>query len=563
MLRSFSDAPLASPLPPAAAAADPPSAAVNESAVVADVVQQAHAARMSGDWTSARALYEQAAPLDSKGEAEAWLSISCLTGLGCDKDADQAHQFAVASAEKGFAFGVNNLGHCLEHGIGCAKDAAQAVLMYEKAAAAGEPLAMNNLGLCLQAGTGVEKNEERAAQLFERSARMGSSHGLNSLGNCYFQGRGVQQNYEQAFVLYERASQNRNVNKSAIYNLGCCFYSGKGTPQDANEAFFQFQRAADLGLDIAQYVAPSPLHVFVTVCFRYRLAVCLRDGIGCERNVALALDSFRAAAAQGMAKANVAVLDLMMADMMDGGDGSSAPNLPVRQQQLLSPGAVAGAGSDSALHLSSPLAHAAPNNGFQVVAASPVTSSLQLQGEQEPPMEHSRPATPDSSISHMHLFQLQQQFAEHLRELRLRHEREVRQLHEHFEPLIATAGSLASAGTPRADNMYCMLPPQQQQAVEAAPAAVHSLSQHTLAPADAFSPSFNRIPPPPISATSSPAADAPLHLNPSPSPSAFIPPSSSNVAPDAAPSLSPFSGAGISSSYRRSVVVRHMQNKLL
>jgi TPR repeat protein len=268
MFRSVSDASLAPPLPPAAAAADQPEAVVSEGAgaLVADVLQQAHAARMSGDWMSARSLYEQAAPLDGKGEAEAWLSISCITGLGCDKDAHLAHQFALASAEKGFAFGVNNLGHCLEHGIGCAKDVAQAVLMYEKAAAAGEPLAMNNLGLCLQAGCGVEKNEERAAQLFERSARMGSSHGLNSLGNCYFQGRGVQQNYEQAFVLYERASQNRNMNKSAIYNLGCCFYSGKGTPQDLNEAFLQFQRAADLGLDIAQYVAPFPVFVFVTVC---------------------------------------------------------------------------------------------------------------------------------------------------------------------------------------------------------------------------------------------------------------------------------------------------------
>ncbi len=112
---------------------------------------------------------------------------------------------------------------------------------------------------------GVDKDDAKAVQLFERSARLGSSHGLNSLGNCHFQGRGVPQNYEQAFVLYERASQNRNMNKAALYNLGCCFYSGKGTSQDLSEAFLQFQKAADLGLDIAQYVVMFLHFIFVTI----------------------------------------------------------------------------------------------------------------------------------------------------------------------------------------------------------------------------------------------------------------------------------------------------------
>jgi hypothetical protein len=97
--------------------------------VVQNVLQQAHAARMRGDWIAARPLYEEAARLDSSGEADAWLCISCITGLGCVKDEQRAHRHATVSAEKGFAFGVNNLGHCLEHGIGCAKDVAQAVQM--------------------------------------------------------------------------------------------------------------------------------------------------------------------------------------------------------------------------------------------------------------------------------------------------------------------------------------------------------------------------------------------------------------------------------------------------
>ena len=44
----------------------------------------------------------------------------------------------------------------------------------------------------------------------------------------------------------------------------------------------------------------------------------------------------------------------------------------------------------------------------------------------------------------MHLLQLQQQFTEKLKDLRLRHERDIAALHEHFDPLIAAASSLAS-----------------------------------------------------------------------------------------------------------------------
>ena len=137
---------------------------------------QAHSARMSGDWSSALELYDDAASSDSTGEAEAWLSICYITGLGCGKDQHLAYKHAVNSADKGCAFGLNNLGHCLENGIGCSKDIEQAVRMYERASSSGEPLAMNNLGLCLQAGNGIEKDELRAVQLFKQSAGAGSMH---------------------------------------------------------------------------------------------------------------------------------------------------------------------------------------------------------------------------------------------------------------------------------------------------------------------------------------------------------------------------------------------------
>ncbi len=163
----------ASPIP-----SDQPDAAagVGEGFIDGSLLLQAHSARMNGDWISALALYDDAASSDSTGEAEAWLSICYITGLGCGKDQHLAYKHAVNSADKGCVFGLNNLGHCLENGIGCSKDIEQAVRMYERASSLGEPLAMNNLGLCLQAGNGVEKDELRAVQLFKQSASAGSMH---------------------------------------------------------------------------------------------------------------------------------------------------------------------------------------------------------------------------------------------------------------------------------------------------------------------------------------------------------------------------------------------------
>ncbi len=363
----------------------------------------------------------------------------------------------------------------------------------------------------------------------------------------------MKQNFEHAYALYEQATQNRRMNKSALYNLGCCLYSGKGAPRNLEDAFDLFQKAADLGLDIAQY----------------RVGVCLRDAIGCERDRALALENFQAAAAQGMAKANVALLDIMFSDDADGSDADNHP----RQEAILSPGAEAGAGSQSMFRSMTPVAKA-------LKLISPVKSPLNLQDDQQPPMEHSRPATPDPSISQMHLFQLQQEFAEHLKSMRVRHEQEMQALHQHFEPLIATASSLANrtktTATPSSSHLYCILPHEAEQQHEAAVEPPHEAAvepQPLETNGVGSSPSsfqFKRIPLPLSSANSSPSINSPSTLNELSTSTAPVasrtagnshsPSSTNTVSPSL---LSHFSSNGISASYRRSVVMRHTQNKLL
>jgi hypothetical protein len=53
-------------------------AALVEGDTKESLLQRAHSARMTGDWSSAQALYEQVAASHDGGEAEAWLSICCI-----------------------------------------------------------------------------------------------------------------------------------------------------------------------------------------------------------------------------------------------------------------------------------------------------------------------------------------------------------------------------------------------------------------------------------------------------------------------------------------------------
>jgi hypothetical protein len=161
---------------------------------------------------------------------------------------------------------------------------------------------------------------------------------------------------------------------------------------------------------------------------------------------------------------------------------------------------------------------------------------------------------------------------EHLK--RLRHEHEIRALHHHFEPLITTASSLVNRVISKPSDigspslLYCMLPDGAEQHSDVAVTA-----EPEQQPSREFSSSpssqFTRIPLPPPS-SSSPAAEPPATLLPSTSSNQNDPiidsgsssssSSSNNLQPDEPPS---FSNYGINASYRRSIVIRHTQNKLL
>ena len=75
------------------------------------------------------------------------------------------------AAAKGNAWGICNLGWCMEAGVGIDADPKQAVWLYEQAAQAGYIPALCNLAACLQEGVGTERDIDRAVELLSEAAQ--------------------------------------------------------------------------------------------------------------------------------------------------------------------------------------------------------------------------------------------------------------------------------------------------------------------------------------------------------------------------------------------------------
>ena len=87
---------------------------------------------------------------------------------------ERAYQYFRKAAQMGSAWGVCNLGLCMEQGIGVEADPRQAIWLYEQAAEMGSLAALCNLGVCYQSGIGTVEQPNRAAEVYEKAADYGS-----------------------------------------------------------------------------------------------------------------------------------------------------------------------------------------------------------------------------------------------------------------------------------------------------------------------------------------------------------------------------------------------------
>ena len=141
------------------------------------------------------------------------------------------------------------MGYCYRHGYGVTRDYVQAFTWLKKSAEKGNAFGQNQLGLCYEFGKGTEKNLAEAFKWYLKSAKGGFPPGQFNVGDMYEFGKGVEKDLAEALAWYKKAAGHGHT--TAMLALGRFYENGYGVKKDLAEAKKWYQRAKDAGDDDA------------------------------------------------------------------------------------------------------------------------------------------------------------------------------------------------------------------------------------------------------------------------------------------------------------------------
>uniref|UniRef100_A0A6V3P7W0 Uncharacterized protein n=1 Tax=Lotharella globosa TaxID=91324 RepID=A0A6V3P7W0_9EUKA len=148
------------------------------------------------------------------------------------------------------------------------------------AANLNEPIGMTVLGDCYKGGIGVKVDLKEALYWFQRGADAGSAVAKFKLALAHYKGEGVQRSKKAALKLF---FESGSTGYSAAMNFwGFLTVSQSQNPKEIRTGFEWIRKSASQGHKGGQY----------------NLASCYRNGLGVEKNKAIAMDWFLKAAKQ-------------------------------------------------------------------------------------------------------------------------------------------------------------------------------------------------------------------------------------------------------------------------
>jgi len=136
--------------------------------------------------------------LEGNAEAENYLGMLYLKGIGVQKDPSKAFSYFSKAADKAYPKAQYNLGRLYKYGIGCTIDFTKAMDWFVIATENGNQRAAYSLGYMYYKGFGVAQSYKEAVYWFERSEDPMAKH---FLGLCYYLGYGVTANSNTALEL--------------------------------------------------------------------------------------------------------------------------------------------------------------------------------------------------------------------------------------------------------------------------------------------------------------------------------------------------------------------------
>ncbi|KAJ3084495.1 hypothetical protein HDU99_000497 [Rhizoclosmatium hyalinum] len=185
-----------------------------------------------------------------------------------DYDLSIAADWFQRAAQAGDLDGMFQLAKCYEGGFGVPNNPQQAFEWYLLGAIKGYPKAQNVTGWCYSQGYGVEKNKTEACKWYRKAAEAGLVEGQLNLGLAYTYGwsDGLKDRTEAAHWFWAAAVTGNDA-KSA-FELGQLIEKGNGVQRDEYRAFGWFLCAAEGGV----------------VRGMERVAKYLAEGIGCRKD---------------------------------------------------------------------------------------------------------------------------------------------------------------------------------------------------------------------------------------------------------------------------------------
>lgn len=224
---------------------------------------------------------------------------NCLYGTkDMPPDFVSALIFMQAEADIGNGFAMHDLGRMYLSGLGCEKDEEQAqewfakayrAFVEEEARAVKKDYLQYRIGKLFSLGYGVGQDYEKAAAWYEKAVAENNSFAAYSLGSLYQRGQGVEQEDAKAFQLYMMAAEHiEKPNAYAAYELGRMCRDGTGTDVDREASENWYKQAYKGFLKIERNLADDKLY--------YRLGQMNLTGTGTEVNIPQAKKYFEKAA---------------------------------------------------------------------------------------------------------------------------------------------------------------------------------------------------------------------------------------------------------------------------
>ena len=216
---------------------------------------------------------------------------------GMAQDFEKAHGLLLSEVELNNPLAMFDLGRMSADGLGCEADADTAHQWYAKALAAfhtaeeASPWKYTEyrIGKMYAAGLGTEQDYETAAHWLTLSANEKYKYAEYSLGGLYYHGKGVAQSHETAFDLYTR-SANQSF-PYASFELGKILRDGIGCTKNKT---YSDRRFAEAFVGFSALEAKSHDDKL-----QYRLGWMLLNGVGTEKDEAAAKEYFEKAATVG------------------------------------------------------------------------------------------------------------------------------------------------------------------------------------------------------------------------------------------------------------------------